>query len=93
MGACSLLICLTLYFIELLQSSLVLDFKRLLSFYVSIAIFTWWLIITPLVFFEIYNTIEDYDYANLKRLIFLFANVFMYTCFTIGLIVSKPKYD
>ncbi|MFD2823769.1 hypothetical protein ACFS5M_08815 [Lacinutrix iliipiscaria] len=92
-GACALLVCLVSYFTELLQSNLVLDFKRLLSFYISVAIFTWWLVITPLVFFEIYNTTDDWDYANLKRLIFLFTNVFMYTCFTIGLIVSKPKYD
>ncbi len=92
-GACVILVCLTLYFTELLQSNLILDFTRLFSFYVSVALLAWWLIITPLVFFETYNTVNDWGYANLKRLIFLFANVFLYTCFALGLIVSKPKYD
>ncbi|OIQ24021.1 hypothetical protein [Lacinutrix sp. MedPE-SW] len=86
-----ILLCTTLYFIEILQSEKVLMFSKSLYFYVSITIFLWWLIVTPVVFFDKYYITEDIYFKQLKRSIYIFANIFMYSVFSIGLIVSKPE--
>ncbi len=91
MGAIIIILCSIFYFIEILKSDKVLDFYKSLNFYISLAIFIWWLIITPLVFYDMYNSDKDWNFVILKWQIYLFANIFMYTTFTIGLIVSKPE--
>lgn len=90
-GAIVILSCTIFYFIEVLRSDKILAFYKSINFYISLAIFIWWLIITPLVFYEIYNSKADWDFVILKWQIYLFANIFMYTTFIIGLIVSKPE--
>jgi len=55
------------------------------------ALLIWWLVVTPILFFDAYNTEADWNFANLKRQIIVFANIFMYSIFIIGLIVSKPE--
>ncbi len=92
LGASVILICVSLYFLELLKSNAVLNAFKLFSFYASIGLLIWWLIITPIIFFNIYNSTADWNYVNLKRGIYLFANIFMYTCFIIGLLVPKPTF-
>lgn len=87
-----ILCCSIFYFVEILQSDKVLQFSKSLYFYITIAIFVWWLIVTPLVFYEIYFINYDWNYIILKKQIYLAANVFMYATFAIGLIVSKPEY-
>ncbi len=89
LGAVVILLCVILYFIEILQSEKVLTFYKSLNFYISSSILIWWLIITPLVFYDIYFSTSDWDFVFLKWQIYLFANIFMYTTFTVGLIVSK----
>lgn len=91
LGAVIILLCTIFYFIEVLRSENILMFYRYINFYISLAIFIWWLIITPLVFYDIYNSQADWTFVILKWQIYLFANIFMYTTFTIGLIVSKPE--
>lgn len=93
LGLSATFICITLYFIEFLQSDSILSIFKTFGFYASIGLLFWWLIITPVIFFDFYNTVADWNFVNLKRLIFLFANIFMYTCFTVGLIISKPVND
>jgi hypothetical protein len=93
LGLLATFICIALYFIEFLQSDSILNIFKTFGFYASIGLFLWWLIITPVIFFDFYNTVSDWNFVNLKSLIFLFANIFMYTCFTVGLIVSKSTND
>jgi hypothetical protein len=93
LGLFATFICISLYFIEFLKSDYILHIFKTFGFYASVGLLLWWLIITPVIFFDDYNTVSDWDFANLKRLIFLLANIFMYSCFTIGLIISKPKND
>ncbi|AUP77518.1 hypothetical protein C1H87_01790 [Flavivirga eckloniae] len=96
-GAVIIFLCAVLYFIETLQSDNILTFYRSLNFYISAAIFVWWLIITPLDFYDIYFTYEvgnpnrDWDFIFLRRGIYLFANIFMYLTFTFALIWCKPE--
>lgn len=91
LGAIIIIICVLFYFLEVLQNEKILFFYKSINFYIASAILVWWLIITPLVFYDLYFTKGDWDFVILKWQIYLFANIFMYTTFTIGLIVSKPE--
>lgn len=96
-GAIIIFLCTIMYFLEILQSDNILRFYKSINFYISTAIFIWWLIITPIVFFDkyqayIYNVQErDWDYINLRSYIYLFSNILMYSTFTFALIYCRPK--
>jgi len=92
-GALMVFLCSVFYFIEVLQSDKILTFYRSLDFYISFAIFIWWLIITPLVFYDLYHSSGDWNFIFLKWQIYLFANIFMYAAFTFALIYCKPKLN
>ncbi|WP_034045028.1 hypothetical protein [Wocania ichthyoenteri] len=90
LGAIIIFLCSVFYFIEVLQSDKILTFYKSINFYISFAIFIWWLIITPLVFYDIYHSNDDWNFIFLKWQIYLFANIFMYSTFTFALIYCKP---
>ncbi|MGM5471125.1 hypothetical protein ACS386_12675 [Flavobacteriaceae bacterium LMO-SS05] len=92
-GAAVIFICTILYFIELLKSDQVLSFYRSLNFYISSTIFIWWLVTTPVVFFEIYFSSADWNFVFLRWQIFLFMNIFMYLTFSFALLWCKPQND
>ncbi|SFZ94268.1 hypothetical protein SAMN05428642_10436 [Flaviramulus basaltis] len=92
-GALIIFLCTFLYFTEILLSDRILKVFKSLNFYISVTIFIWWLVITPLVFFEIYNSTSDWNFVFLKWQIFLFLNIFMYITFTFALICCKPQND
>ncbi|MFH4965468.1 hypothetical protein V8G69_10735 [Gaetbulibacter sp. M235] len=99
LGAVIIFLCSVFYFIETLQGDSILNFYKSLNFYISAAIFIWWLIITPIVFYDNYTTYEisvyerDWDYIKLRRLIYLSANLCMYLTFTFALIFCKPDIE
>ncbi|GGG45088.1 hypothetical protein [Bizionia arctica] len=93
LGALVVFICVTIYLIEALKSDKLIFIYKSLSFYITLAIFIWWLIITPLVFYDIYSSTADWNFVFLKWQIYLIANIFMYGTFTIGLIVSSPENE
>jgi hypothetical protein len=99
LGAIIIFMCSVFYFIEILQSETTLTFYKSLNFYISAAIFIWWLIITPIVFYDIYftydlkNSYKDLNFVFLRSQIYLFANIFMYSTFTFALIFCKPEND
>ncbi len=90
LGAIIVFLCSVFYFIEVLQSDKILTFYKSINFYISFAIFIWWLIITPLIFYDIYHSSGDWNFIFLKWQIYLFANIFMYSTFTFALIYCKP---
>ncbi len=92
-GAYIVFLCSVFYFIEILKSDKILTFYRSLNFYISTGIFVWWLIITPLVFYDIYMTNRDWNFIFLRWQIYLFANILMYSTFTFALIWCKPEND
>lgn len=81
----------SLYFIDFIKRDAIVNAFSTFSFYVSIVFLIWWLIITPTLFFNSYNTENDWDFVNLKRRIFLFSNMFMYLTFTFALIWCRPQ--
>ncbi|WP_417213529.1 hypothetical protein [Bizionia sp.] len=84
---------ISLYLYEILNSDTILNFYKSINFYISAIVLIWWLITTPLVFYELYFSQADWNFVFLKYQIFLFANVFMYVSFTLALIFCKPQYD
>ena len=90
LGAIIVLLCSVFYFIEVLLSDKILTFYKSLNFYISAAIFIWWLITTPLVFYDIYNAKQDWNFIFLRWQIYLFVNALMYSTFTFALIFCKP---
>lgn len=103
-GALIIFICTMLYFIELLQSQKFLLFIKYLSFYISVVVFIWWLIVTPISFYDVfYSSVDltkpfrhpiffgDINYITLRKQIYLFSNIFMYLTYT--LIWCKPEND
>ncbi|MCB4808985.1 hypothetical protein LG651_12070 [Tamlana sp. 62-3] len=89
-GAFIIFLCTIFYFFEVLQSDRILTFNKSLNFYISSAIFIWWLIVTPIVFYDIYNSNRDWDFIFLKWEIYLFANLCMYLTFSFAIIYCKP---
>ncbi|WP_241910403.1 hypothetical protein [Pseudotamlana carrageenivorans] len=96
-GAFVIILCSSLYFIEILKSDKLLYFYKDLNFYISVTIFLWWIVVTPLTFYDVYFVYEigssyrDEDYAILRRTIYLLANLFMYGMFTFALIYCRPR--
>ncbi len=87
------ILCVTFYFLEILQSEKILSFYKSIHFYISVSLFIWWIITTPLVFYESYSSNEDWNYVILKWQIKLFANFLMYSIFTFALIWCRPRKD
>ncbi len=92
-GALIIFLCTVFYFIEILESDMILTFYKSINFYISAAIFIWWLIITPLVFYDVYNSNKDWNFIFLKWQIYLLANIVMYSTFTFALIWCRPQKD
>ena len=80
-----------LYFIQLLNSESILSFYKMLSFYICSGILVFWIVTTPLMFYEEYYNVLDKGFIALKKGIYLLSIIFMYLIFAIGLIVSDPE--
>lgn len=93
LGAIIILLCCSFYLFELMKSDSILNIQTNLYFYITVGIFMWWIILTPLSFYDLYFVNADWNFIILKWQMYLFANFFMYTAFTIGLIVSKPDLN
>ena len=91
LGAVLVLLSTVLYFIEILQSQKVLSFYKSVNFYIAAVLFIWFLLKTPLIFYDDYFSVKDWDYVILKAIITLSANMFMYLTFSIALIWCKPQ--
>ncbi|WP_417858679.1 hypothetical protein [Xanthomarina gelatinilytica] len=92
-GALVILNCISLYFIEILNSDKILVFYKSLNSIVSITMFLWWLIITSLLFYEVYFSALDLKYLNLRSSVYLLSNLFMYLAFALALICCDPEQE
>lgn len=90
-GTSIILMSIMFYFIEILQSDKILSFHKSINFIISAVLLIWFLIITPLVFYQMYYSTADWIFVFSRRMIYLFTNIFMYSSFTIALIWCKPQ--
>ncbi len=92
-GGIVILLSTVFYFMDILKSDSVLTFYKSINFFIAAVIFIWWLVTTPVVFFEIYFSASDWSFVFLRWQIFLFMNLFMYLAFAFAFITCNPKYD
>ncbi|MDC7998110.1 hypothetical protein [Gilvibacter sediminis] len=92
-GSIFLLICILIYYFELLKSDNILRFSTSLTFYISVGLLIYYLCITPLfIYGRYYYQFESGDAFNQFYLYTLaVANVIMYGTFTLGFILCKPQ--
>jgi len=90
-GAAIILMSIVFYFLEILQSDRILSFNNSINFYISTVLLIWFLVITPLVFYQIYYAMADWSFIFLRWQIYLTLNIFMYSTFSIALLWCKPQ--
>lgn len=81
------------YLSEILHSEKILEFYKDIHFYISVIVLIWLFVTIPLVHFVCGDASSDPNQAELKWLIMLFANMFMYLSFAFALLFSKPKNE
>lgn len=79
------------YLVEVLMSEKVISFYKSVHFYIASVFFIFFLIKTPITFFQIYYSTSDWNFVFLRDEIILFCNIFMYLTFAFALIKCKPK--
>lgn len=89
----TVIICLyvILYFIELMRSDELLNYKKLPSFYISIALLLWYLCATPLFIFDSYFKEINTKFVDFRYLFLLIINIFTYLCIAFGFWYSLKK--
>ena len=96
-GAIVIFTCAIFYFVEILLSDEILVFNKSINFYISATVFIWWLVITPLSFYDVYFRYEinvgfyDRNFRILRRIVYLFSNIFMYMTFAFAFPWCKPE--
>ncbi|MCX7549826.1 hypothetical protein [Xanthomarina sp. F2636L] len=88
-----ILLSLVFYFVELINSEKLTNISKSIYFYISVTLFVWWLVTTPLSFFEKYFIEADRDFVLIKWYIMLISNVLMYSTFAFALVWCKPEHE
>ncbi|WP_299779805.1 hypothetical protein [uncultured Formosa sp.] len=90
-GSIIILIAIVLYFLNVLQSDIILSFYKSIYFYISMSLFFWWIITMPLYFYQKFVFVDSTELIKLISLTRLFANAIMYGTFTLALAFCKPE--
>ncbi len=90
-GTASISVYVILYFIELMRSDELLNFYKLPSFYISIALLIFYLCCTPVFIFDSYFHAMNTNYVEFRGEFLLFINIFTYLCFAFGFWYSLKK--
>ncbi|MCK0109555.1 hypothetical protein MWU58_09640 [Flavobacteriaceae bacterium S0825] len=90
-SASVILLTVVLYFLEVLKSQKILTFYKSINFYIAAVLLVFFLIKTPLIFYDVYFSRSDMDYLRLNATINILCIVFMYVTFTFALIWCKPR--
>ncbi|WP_159021255.1 hypothetical protein [Formosa sp. L2A11] len=90
-GSIIILMAIVLYFLNVLQSDIILSFYKSIYFYISMILFFWWIITMPLYFYQKFVFVDTTALINLLKLTRLFANVLMYGTFVLALAFCKPE--
>ncbi|WP_438711740.1 hypothetical protein ACSTS3_03960 [Aquimarina muelleri] len=81
-----------LYLYETLQSDEILSFYKIIPFYIAIGAIIFHLCVTPLfIYSKYYKSAKSPEFVQVYQIILTVANIFMYTCYTIGFIVCSRK--
>jgi len=81
-----------IYFRELMTSDFILQYYKLPSFYISVALLLWHLCATPLFIYGNYFQPFNTEFVNFRTLLLLYINIFTYSCFAFGFWYSLKKH-
>lgn len=90
-GTIILMLIIAAYYFEMLKSDRILNFYRSVVFYISVGSLFWHLVVTPLFIYSHYFSMDSPAFVSLHALLLKLANIFMYTCFTIGFLVCSRR--
>ncbi len=79
------------YFIELIRSEYILQYYKMPSFYISVALLLWHLSVTPLFIFNSYFRAVNTEFVTFRTLFLFYINIFTYICLTFGFLYSLHK--
>ena len=91
-GTLLLILCIAIFYFELLKSDALLNLKRFLPLYISIGILIFSLCITPIDIFSAYlkETVNPF-FVTFKNYMYLYVNIFLYSTYILGFIVCSRK--
>lgn len=94
-GSLLLTFTIVLFYLELLRSELLLKLKFFMPFYISVGAIIFHLCVTPVDLFSEYFSRENKIFIDLRVNVLLYANIFLYSLYTIGFLVCsrKKKYS
>ncbi|EZH72185.1 hypothetical protein ATO12_24950 [Aquimarina atlantica] len=91
-GTLLLILFIIIYYYRILQSERILDFYKMMPFYVSVGALVFHIIVNPVfIYGEYYNNDKSPEFVQVYRIILTAANIFMYTCYIIGFIVCSRR--
>ena len=90
-GTLLLIVCIILFYFELLQTDLILKLKKFLPMYISVGLMVFNLCVTPVDIFSEYFSEENTFFVKLHNAVYLYTNIFMYSLFAIGFIICSRK--
>ncbi|WP_271782688.1 hypothetical protein [Aquimarina algiphila] len=90
-GSTLILLSIILYFYEVLQDDIILEFKKSLPFYVTAGVLVFYLTVTPFFIHSKYYSTPNPGFIKIYTFIITIANIIMYTCYTIGFVVCLRK--
>lgn len=91
LGSVIISIFIILYFKELMSSDFILQYYKLPSFYISVALLLWHLCATPLFIYHGYLLPFNTEFVNFRTLLLLYINIFTYSCITFGFWYSLKR--
>ncbi len=92
LGGVIIFIGIFLYFYEVFQSDNILYFNKLFPFYVAVGTLVFHLTVTPLLIYsKYYSESSNPEFVKIYTTILTIANIFLYTCYTIGFVVCSKK--
>ena len=88
LGTFFLLSCVGAYYFEILKTDKILVFNKSLVFYVSVGIVIWQLCVIPIQIYTSFFTEANPDFVNLYATVLRYANIYLYSIFTIGFVID-----
>ena len=87
-GVLIILVCVGFYYIDLLKSNRILTFHQDIRFYISIGMVLWNLSLVPAQIYLGFFNLENPDFINMYTKVLRYANILLYSIFTIGFIID-----
>ncbi len=90
-GTLLLTVSIILFYFELLRSEMLLKLKFFMPIYISAGALMFHLCVTPVDLFSQYFSKENQIFIDLRVNVLLYANIFLYSVYTLGFIICSRK--